>query len=122
MAYEDVLGNTDFFRDAPASVLSALGAAASEKNLTRGDVLFEEGAEPDAIYVVLAGRIAIAIGNKPLDNRESVVALMDKGDLFGGIAHSELGRVAHSARQPRAHVERGAPARSASPRHGRSVV
>ena len=98
MAYEDVLGNTDFFRDAPASVLSALGAAATEKNLTRGDVLFEEGAEPDAIYVVLAGRIAIAIGNKPLDNRESVVALMYKGDLFGDLGLLDSGLRSASAR------------------------
>lgn len=98
MAYEDVLGKTDFFRDAPASVLTALGAAASEKNLTRGDVLFEEGVEPDAIYVVLAGRIAIAIGNKPLDNRESVVALMDKGDLFGDLGLLDGGLRSASAR------------------------
>jgi CRP-like cAMP-binding protein len=33
--------------------------------------------------VVLSGRIAIAIGNKPLDNRETVIALMEEGDLFG---------------------------------------
>jgi CRP-like cAMP-binding protein len=49
----------------------------------RGDVLFEAGDEPDSIYVVLSGRIAIAIGNRPFDHRESVIALMDEGDLFG---------------------------------------
>jgi CRP-like cAMP-binding protein len=53
------------------------------RELVRGDVLFEAGDEPDSIYVVLSGRIAIAIGNRPFDHRESVIALMDEGDLFG---------------------------------------
>ncbi len=36
---------------------------------------------PDALYIVTRGRIAIA--NKSIDGRESVVALMEPGDLFG---------------------------------------
>jgi CRP/FNR family cyclic AMP-dependent transcriptional regulator len=48
----------------------------------RGDVLFNEGDPPDALFIVLRGRIAIAIAN-PLDRRESVVALREAGDLFG---------------------------------------
>ncbi|MEY3656004.1 MAG: hypothetical protein RL114_362, partial [Actinomycetota bacterium] len=58
-------------------------AAGKVRELVRGDVLFEVGDEPDSIYVVLSGRIAIAIGNRPFDHRESVIALMDEGDLFG---------------------------------------
>jgi CRP-like cAMP-binding protein len=64
-------------------MLSLIAAAGKVKNLVRGDVLFESGDDPDSIYVVLSGRIAIAIGNKPFDNRETVIALMDEGDLFG---------------------------------------
>ncbi len=45
-------------------------------------MLFQEGDAPDALYVVLSGRLAIAIGN-PIDRRECVVALMEAGDLFG---------------------------------------
>lgn len=61
----------------------------------RGDVLFREGDEPTALFVVLTGRIAIAIGNE-LDNRESMVALMEAGDLFGemGMLDDEGGRSA----------------------------
>ena len=83
MAHEQVLADTEFFANAPASMLSLIAASGKVKNLVRGDVLFESGDEPDSIYVVLSGRIAIAIGNKPLDNRETVIALMDEGDLFG---------------------------------------
>jgi CRP-like cAMP-binding protein len=83
MAHEQVLADTEFFANAPASMLSLIAASGKVKNLVRGDVLFESGDEPDSIYVVISGRIAIAIGNKPLDNRETVIALMDEGDLFG---------------------------------------
>lgn len=58
-----------------------LESAASRIGLRRGDVLFSEGDEPDALYVVTGGRIAIA--NRSIDGRESVVALMEPGDLFG---------------------------------------
>ena len=77
-----VLSATDFFADADDAILDVLAAAGSERTLVRGDVLFDEGDAPDAIYVVTSGRIAIAIAN-PIDKRESVVALMEVGDLFG---------------------------------------
>lgn len=83
MAYEQVLADTEFFADAPAELLSTIASAGKVRELVRGDVLFEAGDEPDSIFVVLSGRIAIAIGNRPFDHRESVIALMDEGDLFG---------------------------------------
>ena len=52
-----------------------------ERSLRRGDVLFHEGDPPDSLYLVLEGRIAIAMAS-PVDHRESVVALMEPGDLF----------------------------------------
>ena len=82
MAHEDVLSRTDFFADAPPDALSALASKGQERQLIRGDVLFNEGDPPDALYLVLSGRMAIAIAN-PIDRRESVVALMEPDDLFG---------------------------------------
>jgi CRP/FNR family cyclic AMP-dependent transcriptional regulator len=81
-AFRDVLARSDFFADADAAMLDSLAATGSERQLVRGDVLFGEGDPPDALYVVTRGRIAIAIAN-PIDRRESVVALMEVGDLFG---------------------------------------
>ena len=83
MAHEQVLAETEFFAEAPLELLAPIAAAGKVRDLVRGDVLFEVGDEPDSIYVVLSGRIAIAIGNRPFDHRESVIALMDEGDLFG---------------------------------------
>jgi CRP/FNR family cyclic AMP-dependent transcriptional regulator len=82
MAHEEILANTDFFADAPPEALRTVADAGRELHLIRGDVLFNEGDPPDALYLVLRGRLAIAIAN-PIDRRESVVALMEDGDLFG---------------------------------------
>ena len=51
------------------------------RNLERGDVLFSEDDTASDLFIVLSGRVAIA--NKSFDGRESVVALMETGDLFG---------------------------------------
>ena len=44
--------------------------------------MFHEGDPSEALYVVLTGRIALAMSN-PIDNRETMVGLMTPGDLFG---------------------------------------
>jgi CRP-like cAMP-binding protein len=81
MAHEDLLASTDFFAGADRETLEQICSAAVERKLVRGDVLFNEGDEPDSLFVVLRGRIAIA--NQSFDKRESVYALMENGDLFG---------------------------------------
>ncbi|MDA2958442.1 MAG: Crp/Fnr family transcriptional regulator, partial [Actinomycetota bacterium] len=50
--------------------------------LSRGDHLFEAGEDAESMFIVITGRVAIAIANE-LDKRESMVALMETGDLFG---------------------------------------
>ena len=77
-----MLARTDFFADASPETIETLAAHGYERELVRGDTLFNEGDPPDSLYVVTRGRMAIAIAN-PLDRRESVVALMEPGDLFG---------------------------------------
>jgi len=81
MVDSSLLTSIDLFRDVDQPVIDELVAAATEKSLWRGDILFSEAQEPDALYIVISGRIAIA--NKSVDGRESVVALMEDGDLFG---------------------------------------
>ena len=95
MVETSLLTSVDLFRDVDDSVLGELAAAATEKSLWRGDVLFSENQEPDALYIVMSGRIAIA--NKSIDGRESVVALMEDGDLFGEMGLFDgLGRSAEA--------------------------
>ena len=73
--------STLLFEEFHDDELERIATAASERSLRRGDVLFVEGDAPDELYIVVSGRIAIA--NKSIDGRESVVALMEPGDLFG---------------------------------------
>ncbi|MEY3132640.1 MAG: hypothetical protein RLZ29_977, partial [Actinomycetota bacterium] len=93
MTHEELLSKNAFFAATPADALKKIAAAGVVRSLQRGDVLFNEGEVPDAMFVVLSGRIAIAIGNRPLDSRESMLALMESGDLFG-----ELGLLDDGAR------------------------
>jgi CRP-like cAMP-binding protein len=81
MADADLLTRVDLFAELEPQELARISSAAGRRELRRGDVLFEEGDEPDDLFVVLSGRIALA--NKSIDGRESVVALMEAGDVFG---------------------------------------
>ena len=82
MAYEDILARSDFFADAPTDELTRIASAGRKRVLSRGDHLFEAGEDAESMFLVITGRVAIAIANE-LDKRESMVALMETGDLFG---------------------------------------
>lgn len=75
------LQQVELFYDFNEETLAALAAASEHKVLERGDVLFEEDDTPENLFVVVSGRIAMV--NRSIDKRESVVALMEDGDLFG---------------------------------------
>ena len=98
MAQQQLLAGSAFFAETPADVLALIAASGETKNLQRGDVLFSEGDTPESMYIVLSGRIAIAIGNQPIDGRESVLALMERGDLFGELALLDNGKRSAMAR------------------------
>jgi CRP-like cAMP-binding protein len=81
MVSVDVFADVQLFADFPPDRVATVAAAAKARALERNDVLFEEQAEASELFVVTRGRIAIA--NVAVDGRESVVALMEPGDLFG---------------------------------------
>lgn len=76
-----LLEDVELFREfTPDERLKVAGAAAV-RTVFRNDVIFSENDDPAELFVVVSGRIAIA--NKSIDGRESMVALMEAGDLFG---------------------------------------
>lgn len=75
------LRSVELFQDLDDVDLTELAAASERRPLQRGDVLFTENDEPDELFVVVSGRLAMV--NRSIDGRESVVALMEHGDLFG---------------------------------------
>jgi CRP/FNR family cyclic AMP-dependent transcriptional regulator len=75
------LTGSDLFSALDAEALARVAGRASTVQLDRNDTLFNEGDEADDLYVVLTGRVAIA--KRSPDGRESLVALMEPGDMFG---------------------------------------
>lgn len=62
-------------------VVGLIAAECRNQSFDRNDRVFDEGDEADSLFVVREGRVAIA--NRSFDGKESVVALMEEGDLFG---------------------------------------
>lgn len=95
------LSSVELFTDLDDASLRDLATEATVVRLARGDILFTENDEPTELYVVTAGRIAMV--NRSIDGRESVVALMEPGDLFGemplfdGLNRSTDGRALESS-------------------------
>ena len=90
-----LLTKSELFAGVDAATLERLGESSTEHRLRRGDKLFEENDAANDLYIVTSGRIAIA--NKSIDGRESMVALMESGDLFGEMPlFDSLGRSAEA--------------------------
>ena len=81
MPDRELLAAVELFADLEPDEIDAITAAATLRALNRGDLLFGENDEPHELFVVVSGRVAIA--NRSIDGRESVLALMERGDLFG---------------------------------------
>jgi hypothetical protein len=78
---DSLLVEVELFSGLGPDDLAAVIEAAEDRAFQRGDVIFTEGDESTELFVVTSGRVAIA--NKSVDGRESMVALMERGDLFG---------------------------------------
>jgi CRP-like cAMP-binding protein len=77
----ELLSRSELFSALDADTITTIAASARVVSLRRNELVFSEGDEAVDMYVVRAGRIAIA--NRSIDGRESVMALMEPGDLFG---------------------------------------
>lgn len=81
MADIDLLQDVELLADLNDEEMTRVAASAISHRYLRGDVVFAENSEPDKVCVVASGRIAIA--KRSIDGRESMVALMERGDVFG---------------------------------------
>jgi CRP-like cAMP-binding protein len=76
-----VLASTELFASLPEEMVEDLRARARVREIAKGDLLFAQGDESSELYVVQEGRIAIS--TRSSDNRESMVAVLENGGLFG---------------------------------------
>ena len=95
MVDTNLLADVELFRALSPEAFGVVAAGATTRTLRRGDVLFSEGEVSSELFVVEKGRIAIA--NRSVDGRESVLALMEPGDVFGEMGLFDgVGRSAHA--------------------------
>lgn len=84
MDVASLLASSDLFRDFSAEVVTSIASNATTVNFDRNDQVFGQGDEANALYVVSSGLVAMA--KRSVDGRESVMALMEQGDLFGDMS------------------------------------
>ena len=77
----ELLAKSELFSALDGDAVEKIAAATRPLSLRRNELVFSEGDIATDMYVVRSGRIAIA--NRSSDGRESVMALMENGDLFG---------------------------------------
>jgi len=86
-----ILSEVELFAEMDASELERLASVAEHRQLRRGDTLFGEGDPSVELYVVVKGRLAMV--KRSIDGRESMMALMETGELFGDMPFFDgLGR------------------------------
>lgn len=91
----EILADVELFRALSPEAFELVAVEAQLRSLRRGDVIFSEGEDSLEMFVVERGRIAIA--NRSSDGRESVLALMEAGDVFGEMGLFDgVGRSAHA--------------------------
>jgi CRP/FNR family transcriptional regulator, cyclic AMP receptor protein len=76
-----LLARSELFSTFGDEALGMVAASTRVMRFQRNELIFAEGDHADELFVVRSGRIAIA--NRSPDGRESVVALMEQGDLLG---------------------------------------
>jgi CRP/FNR family transcriptional regulator, cyclic AMP receptor protein len=76
-----LLDTTELFSSLPADVLDDLRTRAAVRNYERNELLFTQGDPAGELFVIEEGRVAIA--TKAPDGRESVLAVLESGALFG---------------------------------------
>lgn len=103
----DLLARSELFSAFSDGALAGLVKHARIIECDRNFVVFEEGQAAKDLFVVKSGRIAI--GQRSMDGRESLLALMECGDLFGEMPLFDEGTRSASARALERSVLLGIP-------------
>lgn len=76
--------DNDFVNDLPPSVGAELASRMVLTRHDRGEVVWYEGDEPDGVYFVVSGRLAVRAATA--DGDEATLALLGPGEVFGEMA------------------------------------
>ena len=81
---EDVVRNAPLFLALDEEASVALRTSMVEMDLARGQVVFSEGDSGDRLYVIVDGKIKL--GTSSSDGRESLLAILGPGEMFGELS------------------------------------
>ena len=63
---------------------AALRASLTERAVAQGEIIFQEGEPGDRLYVILEGKVKL--GRSSNDGRESLLAILGPGEMFGELS------------------------------------
>ena len=92
----ELLGRSELFSAFDDATLERLVQHVETVSCKRNAILFHEGDEAADLYVVETGRIGL--GRRSPDGRESLIALTERGDVFGEMPLFDDGPRSTSAR------------------------
>ena len=81
---DDVLMQAPLFAALDAEGAAALRASLVEIHVSKGEELFTEGQDGDRLYVILEGKVKL--GQTSPDGRESLLAVLGPGEVFGELS------------------------------------
>jgi CRP-like cAMP-binding protein len=91
-----MLETTQLLGALPPDALESLRAASTVRDISRNDVLFKRGDPATELFGIISGRVAIL--TQAPDGRESLVAVLDEGSLFGELGLFDEGPRSADAR------------------------
>ena len=81
---DDALMQAPLFSALDAEAAAALRASMAEMRVQRGGIIFAEGEAGERMYVVLDGKVKL--GQTSPDGRESLLAVLGPGEVFGELS------------------------------------
>ena len=82
--YETTLARIPFFAGLDTADLERVAAGTRTRRFRRGEVIFHAGDPGDALFIILAGEVKIALPSDEGD--EAILATLHEGDVFGELA------------------------------------
>lgn len=92
---DEVLSASPLFAALDPDGARALRETLVERHIVKGQTLFHEGEPGDRLYVILDGKVKL--GHTSPDGRESLMAVLGPGEMFGELSLFDPGKRAATA-------------------------
>ncbi len=83
-AYGESLRNVRFFSTLKAEEIETISKIARVKNFSKNCMVFEEGEKRDTLYIVLKGRVKVALYDE--EGKEYILDMIGENGLFGELS------------------------------------